>query len=191
MVALDFETTGLDPAADRVISFGAIPLEQGRIRLDRAIHRTANPGVPVPPGVVPIHGIRPVDVARAPAIGAVVPELVAMTAGRTLIVWTGWIEAAFLSVTLGGTTRSWGRRMIDVRRLVVRLDEAVTPGLAPGRSETLGACAARLGVPPEPAHDALADAFITAQLFLVAVSRLEAMSRVGLRRLLRWGRPGG
>ncbi|HXY73241.1 MAG TPA: hypothetical protein VEM41_11915, partial [Actinomycetota bacterium] len=35
-VALDFETTGLNPRVDHVVSFGTVPVRGGRVVLDTA-----------------------------------------------------------------------------------------------------------------------------------------------------------
>jgi len=38
LVALDFETTGLE-VSDQVVSFGAVPIDEGRIDLGEAVYR--------------------------------------------------------------------------------------------------------------------------------------------------------
>lgn len=190
LTALDFETTGLDPRTDGVISFGAVPIEQGRIRLDRGVRRMCDPGIPLRPEVVPIHGIRPADLRGSEPLAAVAPDLAAAVAGRLLVVWTAWVEEAFLDLTLGGGRRRWRRATIDVRGLAVHLDEEEGFAPSPARTGTLEDTARRFGVPLERSHDALADAFVTAQVFVVAAARLEeragGMTAGRLLRLGRW-----
>lgn len=178
-LALDLETTGLDPASDAVLSFGAIPIDAGRVRLDRAAYRVADPGIPIPSETVRIHGIRPADIRTAAPVEVVLSELGVLLDGRIPVVWTAWVEASFLP----GRRRRWLRRMVDVRWLVVRLDER-NGGSSPARRDSLHDTATRLGVPLEDAHHALADAFVTAQLFLLAAARLGGDAR-GLVRLGR------
>ncbi len=182
-VAVDLETTGLDPELDRILSFGTVPVDDGRIRLERSLYRLADPGIPVPAETVTIHGIRPADLESAPPLGDVVEELAAALEGRIPIVWTSWVEASFLARVLGGSPRRWMRRMVDVRWLVVRLDER-SGGSSAARGAGLHETARRFGLPLEDAHHALGDAFVTAQLFLMAATRLGGNAR-GMVRLGR------
>jgi len=185
--ALDFETTGLDVATDAVLSFGAVPIDDGRPHLDASCYRIADPGRPVPDEVVAIHGIRPADVAAAPPLAAVVGELSAAVTGRTLVVWTAWVEAAFLAKTLGGSAGRWRRTMIDVRNLVIRLDDENGLISSPARDASLMETAERMGVPAGVAHDALADAFVTAQVFVVVATRLSVARSLDAGALRRLG----
>ncbi|OGC81899.1 MAG: hypothetical protein A2788_01005 [Candidatus Abawacabacteria bacterium RIFCSPHIGHO2_01_FULL_46_8] len=61
---LDLETTGLKPERDRIIDFAAIKLVDGKevARLSQLI----KPGIPIPPLITVITGIKDEDVASAP-----------------------------------------------------------------------------------------------------------------------------
>jgi DNA polymerase III epsilon subunit-like protein len=61
--------------------------------------------------------------------------------------------------------------MIDVRDMVRDADAVL--GREWDHHESLMTAAERFGVPPEAAHHALADAFVTAQLFLVTRALLD------------------
>ncbi len=171
-IALDLETTGLDPRHDVILSFGAIPIVDGRVRLDWSTYQVMQSNAPIPTEVVRIHQLRPVDVARAASRSQTLAELEALLDSHPLVVWSAWVETSFLAAAYGGRIRSWRRRMIDVRDLVRETD--LRMGREWNSHETLSMAAARFGVPPGTAHHALADAFVTAQLFLVtgAVSPL-------------------
>ena len=67
--ALDFETTGLDPRRDAVVSFGVVPVRRGRVILAESVYREVAPAVPLTATSIVIHGIRPIDLRGAPAIG--------------------------------------------------------------------------------------------------------------------------
>ncbi|HXF37260.1 MAG TPA: 3'-5' exonuclease [Actinomycetota bacterium] len=182
--ALDFETTGLDPARHEVVSFGVVPVERGRVVLAGARYREVRPRGPVRPVSVTIHQLRPVDLAEAPAIEDVRAELAAAIAGRFLLAWSGAVEAGFLAAVFGGSARRWERRIVDVLGLARFLD-AVGGVAPPVGANTLTAAARRLGVPVERPHHALDDALTTAQVFLVVMARLEGVGVVTPRRLRR------
>ncbi|HEY7283106.1 MAG TPA: 3'-5' exonuclease [Actinomycetota bacterium] len=179
LVALDFETTGLDLAADSVISWGTVPLTSGGIELRDAAYQLVAPRRA--PGVesIRVHELRPVDLAGAPVLEAVAPSLHAALGGRFLVAWAAGIERAFLRRMFGGSKRSWRRRTIDVRDVLL----AEAGGEADARRLTLEAACRRYGVPVERTHHAFDDALMTAELFLVLAARLGTTPTV--RRLQR------
>lgn len=70
LCALDFETTGLDPARDEIISFGAVPIDGGRIRVAGAVEGLVRPRRMPGGATVRVHGILPADLAAAPTPSA-------------------------------------------------------------------------------------------------------------------------
>jgi DNA polymerase-3 subunit epsilon len=179
MVALDFETTGLDRERDQVVSFGAVPVREGRVMVGEAVQRLISPTVPASAASMRIHGLLPRDLADAPPLSAVRSELSDVLEGRFILAWFADVEIAFLSRVFPVPARRWIRRTIDVRLLALALEGA---GRAARR--TLSDTAVRYGVPVETPHDALEDALVTAELFLVLASRLEARGRVRMSDLL-------
>ena len=181
--SLDFELTGLDLQRDRIISFGVVPVDGSRIEVGRSVYELVDPGdVEMSPDAVTIHGLRPMDVRGANPAAAARRSLDAALGGRFLITWFAIVEASFLGKLYGTRARTWLRRCIDVRVLVARLlgNE--------GARMTLEQAADRLGVPVASPHHALDDALVTAQLFLVVASRLEAEGIGTARDLVRLGR---
>ena len=63
-VAIDLETTGLDPRRDDVVSIAAVPFVAGRPEPGYVM--LVDPGRPIPPASTRIHGIDDVRVAGAP-----------------------------------------------------------------------------------------------------------------------------
>jgi DNA polymerase-3 subunit epsilon len=188
MVALDFETTGLDPKTDEVISFGAVPIVGGRIRTALAETEVIDPGKAPSQESIRVHQLRPVDVAGGTSKGDGMAALSRVIAEDPIVVWTAWVEAAFLAKSLGGSSRRWLKRIIDVRPMVVHLDERSGLSPSPARNDDLFTTARRFGIPPERGHNALADAFVTAQLLLVVAGRLGQQTLVDLRSLQLLGR---
>jgi DNA polymerase III subunit epsilon len=185
LVALDFETTGLDLDRDEVISFGLIPILGGRIDLSGQLYQEVAPGVEPSRSSIPIHHLRAQDLATAPAMQEVAGAFRGTLSGRFILAWAAEVEIAFLRKVFGGGRRAWRRRTIDVRTLIMAVERpSGDAGRGPGHY-ALSAAATRFGVPVEQAHHALDDAFMTAELFLVAANALEARGRGSIRDLLR------
>jgi DNA polymerase-3 subunit epsilon len=185
--SLDFETTGLNFDTDTIVSFGVVPVSDGRIQMRGSIHQLIDPHVPPTPRSQTIHGLRPQDLRGAPPLPDVLNVLRRALEGRVLLVWFADVEMHFLSSIFGGSGRRWRRRTIDVRNLAIAadglpLDARSQPGYP------LTATAERFGVPVADPHDAFDDALVTAQLFLVLATRLSGGSP-SLRELMRAGRP--
>ena len=184
LASLDFEATGLNFERDRIISLGVVPIEGGRIDIGRAVYELVDPGdVALTGETITIHGLRPVDVQGASSADAARETLRRALAGRFLITWYATVEASFLAKLFGTRPTRWLRRSIDVRRLVVGLLGAEAAGL------TLEQAAARFDVPVASPHHALDDALVTAQLFLVAASKLGTMGAGTPGDLMRVGNP--
>jgi DNA polymerase III subunit epsilon len=185
LVSLDFEATGLDLRRDRIISFGTVPIRRGGVEMADSVYQLVDPeGVSPSPESITVHGLRAVDLHGAPSVQMARASLRRSIDQRFLVTWWAPVEAAFLDVLFGGGRKAWMRRAIDVRDLVLGLE---------GRSAetlTLGQAAERYGVPVASPHNALDDALVTAQLFLVTATKLgrrarsvRDMQRVRPRRL--------
>ena len=67
-LAVDTETTGLDPAKAWMVEIAALPIEGGRLVQTPALHRRLRPGIAIPPDASRIHGIDDRAVADAPTV---------------------------------------------------------------------------------------------------------------------------
>ena len=61
-VAIDTETTGLDPHHDVLVALAAIPFRDGEPHVEDGYTRLVNPGRPIPHAATAIHGIADGDV---------------------------------------------------------------------------------------------------------------------------------
>ncbi|MGH7317996.1 MAG: 3'-5' exonuclease, partial [Candidatus Rokuibacteriota bacterium] len=61
-VAIDTETTGLDPKRDALVAVAVVPFAGGKPRLAARLDRLVNPGRPIPDAARAIHGIGDADV---------------------------------------------------------------------------------------------------------------------------------
>jgi DNA polymerase III subunit epsilon len=182
---LDFETTGLDPRSDDVISFGLVPVSGGRIDLSGARYQEVAPRVEPRHSSIRVHHLRTQDLATAPPMSQVAGAFREGLAGRFILAWAAGVEIAFLRRVFGGFDRTWRSRTIDVRTLIMSLERDSSARTdEPGRY-ALGSAAQRFGVPVEETHHALDDAFMTAELFLIAATRFSATGGASIRELLR------
>jgi DNA polymerase III epsilon subunit family exonuclease len=158
IVCLDLEATGMSSSPDHVIEIGAV-----RFRGSEVIgryHTLLNPGVRLPPMIRRMTGISDRELAAAPRLRQVLPQLRAFIAGAGLLAHGAGYDIAFLGDTLG--VRPGEVEVFD------SLDAArvVCPG-AP--SYSLGALCDLVGLTHPRPHHALEDAEATFRLFLELV----------------------
>jgi len=153
-VALDLETTGLDPVHDRVIELGAVAFDHQTVLA--TLERLVDPGRSVPEAVLRLTGINPALLRGAAPLAQAIGELVALLRGRQAIGHGSTLDVEFL--TAAGAWKA-GDEIIDT------LDVAriLLPGSA---SHSLPALAAELGLEQPRPHRAFDDAGATRQLFL-------------------------
>ena len=170
--AVDFEMTGLDPCTDEIISFGAIPIEGGRVSLQLAASRQVRPSCKIGEASIPVHGIRDIDVASAPTLAASIDPLLEAIAGRVLVFHSAAIDRPLLKRALREKGARLRQPFVDTEvlgRLWLHEREGTLR-----RTLALGDLAAALGIPAEQPHDSLADALTTAQAFIALATHLDA-----------------
>jgi DNA polymerase III subunit epsilon len=86
IAGLDLESTGVDPATDRIVEVAVVvmELETGLTRL--RFERRVNPGQHIPAGAVEVHGISDADVMGAPDFRSLAPGIVTLLSKVDLIV---------------------------------------------------------------------------------------------------------
>ncbi|MFN8527029.1 MAG: helicase C-terminal domain-containing protein [Anaerolineae bacterium] len=95
LVAVDLETTGFDPAAERIIEIGAVRMINGEI-VDE-FSTLINPERPIPPAITTLTGIRNEDVYNAPGIQTVLPQLKGFVGGAPWMAHNISFDASFLN----------------------------------------------------------------------------------------------
>ena len=166
LMALDVETTGLDPARDGIVSIGLVPMSLALVQASASRHWLLKPRVPLGAESVTIHGITDAQVASAPDLDEILAEFLQAIAGRVLVVHCRDIERQFLD---GALRTRIGEQIefpvIDTMELEARLHRGQRPGwwdrLRGRRPEQvsirLAASRARYGLPRYRPHDALTD----------------------------------
>lgn len=171
-VALDLETTGLDPKRDAIIEIGAVRF-QGRQMLER-FHTLVNPQRAIPLRVQQITGIRNADVTTAPPLARVVPELLAFVHSEVaaVVAHNAGFDLSFLQ-TAG----------IQFHRPALDTFELATILLPNQASYNLGELCRTLQIDLPNAHRALGDAAATAHLFMALQQQAAALPPV-LRQMI-------
>lgn len=195
-VVLDTELTGLDAQSDSIISIGALRMTGGVIHFDSAFHRLVTPRTHLKPASVVVHGITPSDTEGLPEIDAVLPEFLAYCGEAVLVGHMVSIDIRHLNREM---MRVLGRPMtnhvVDTFALfsLLRRDEdrRCAFAAAPGSGNDLFSIARRYNIAVTKAHDALGDAFITAQIFQRFLAVLPARGVTTVGDLLRKGAPEG
>lgn len=175
-VALDLETTGLDPRRHGIVSFGLVPFTLERIHMPRALYRVVRPRRELEDRSITIHQITHEEVADAPDLEEVAESLLDAIAGRVVVVHFHLIERRFLDQAF---QRRFGEglqfplvdTMINERRMRrrSRLDPRSWFRRGPG-SLRLADCRTRYHLPEYSPHHALTDAQATAELFQAQVA---------------------
>ena len=168
-LALDLETTGLNPKSDRIVQLAAITMLGPRILESPRLERTVNPGVPVPAVATRIHGLNDKALSGAPSFAAVAPALAELVQSRVLIGQHIAFDLAVLHQEALRAGIAW--------RQPPALDVGLLFGaLEPSASDlSLEAVARRLGVTIEGRHSAFGDAMAAAQIFVRLLTRLREL----------------
>jgi DNA polymerase-3 subunit epsilon len=190
-VVIDTELTSLDIKANRMLSVGAIAMDGPRIRLAEQFYRVVNPGVEVPERTILVHGLRPADVATGEDPAKVVNELAEFIEGAILVGHFIAIDMAALKKEFRGAGKTLGNVAVDTAKVHRWLELKLrTFGEATDdRQEALDlpTVAKHYNVSVGDSHHALADAFVTAQLWQKLLNLLEATGVRTVGQLRRIG----
>lgn len=172
---VDLETTGLDPAKHEIVSFAAVHVDGGRVRLDDVLYRLVRPRRMPRRETIVIHGLRPAELAEAPSLADALPELAEALAGRAMVAHVAAIETGFLRAAFSANGIQLDPPAIDTEAMGAELFRLRGQEEGP-RPYALGRLAALLGLPVHRPHEADGDALTTAQLFLALATHLDELS---------------
>lgn len=165
-VVLDSETTGLNPRTDRIVTIGAVAVQNGEIVLEDSF--SAMLELARNSDAVTVHGVTR-DESRG---GLSEPDALA---GFLDYVRDGVIVGHHIGHDIAtfdaGYQRHWGtsmlNRSLDTMDVTLHLErDGAFAGRPPIRSFTLDSLCAMYGIIPHDRHTAAGDAFLTAQVFL-------------------------
>jgi DNA polymerase-3 subunit epsilon len=169
--ALDLETGGLDPKRDPMLAVGMVPIRAGVIHLGEAYRTLVRPpdGGSIAPHSVAAHQLLWGDVAEAPTVEEVLPEVERRLGDGVLLVHQKAIDVAILRREFKRCGLRWpAPRVVDTVDLLLRVGRQGNPEIS-NDQVPLNLTRARRhhGLPEYQAHDALTDAIATAELFLM------------------------
>jgi len=172
IVAVDMETTGLDPKKDEILSIGLVEIRSQSIRLDTAWHEIIRLDRALPEETVVIHQITDDQKAQGRPLEDVLPELLARLSGKTMLVHFKRIEQGFLDAACH---RLYGAPfvipIIDTLELGQRVFERRNHTIQPNDLRLFN-LRTRYNLPAYKAHNALNDALATAELFLAMAAEM-------------------
>jgi len=192
-VVFDTELSGLNPRRDFIVSIGAIKMTGGTIHPGQEFYRLAKPSGTMTKKSVEIHCLTPDELREESSLEEVLPEFLAFLSDSVLIGHFLYIDLRFLNRAIRDVCRTGLKNpAIDTHNIHEWINEnsAEFKRHYNGMSlkTDLFSVAQRYGITVDFAHNALNDAFITAQLFQRFLYFLESNGVNSLRDLVDIGR---
>lgn len=171
-VALDIETTGLDPNSDAIIEIGAVKFNYSRI--EDEFSTLIHPGRKIPPFITQLTGITDLMVRQSPAIQDVLPELEYFIGDLPILGHNIRFDLSFFrKFHAFGTNEP-----VDTYELASVL-------LPTASRYNLGALAQALNIPLPATHRALDDAHATRAVYMSLLQEAEKLPLHILAEILR------
>jgi len=167
-VVVDCESSGLDPERDCLLSIGAVAVREGRVAHADAFGAVLRQEQASAVPNILVHGIG----AEAQLGGrdpvAALDEFARFVAGAPLVAFHAAFDQALLGRAMAAGARQWKPRWLDLAQLA--------PALYPQRARSctsLDDWLAAFAIGHPARHDAMADAYATAQLLLILLAQAE------------------
>lgn len=194
LVVFDTELTGLDLKRNSIISIGAVRMRGRRVLVGQTFYRLVRPSSDVKREGVLVHGLRPADLVSADGAAEVLCDFLAFAGDAVLVGHFVDLDRSFVDRALK-TSFGVGLKspVIDTVSVYDFLVENVTAfskhhgGIS--LKKDLFSLTEKYGITIEKAHDALYDAYLTAQLLQRFLHFLPSAGVHRVRDLLSVGRP--
>jgi DNA polymerase-3 subunit epsilon len=168
-VALDIETTGLNPSTAQVLSVGWVVLRNGRVALETAESHLVRPSRGVGSSAS-VHGLTDTVVIEGEHWGDVLDQVVWNLQGRVLLVHHAGLDKLLLDRLC---MLRYGARLyvpvVDTLMLELR-NQQRRHHIESRKSLRLSELREHFGLPRYSAHDSLVDAIATAELLIAMVA---------------------
>jgi DNA polymerase-3 subunit epsilon len=182
VIAIDCETTGLNPKKDDIVAMAAIKIRGTRILTSERFEATVCPEVQLTPAAIKIHRLRESDVKSGRPIHDVLPEFLHFIGGRPLVGYYLTFDVAMLNRHV--------RRFIgiDLPNPLIETSSLYYDrkyGDAPPGTQvdlSFATILSDLKLPALDQHDAYADALMTAMIYLTLCDLKERGVRLERRR---------
>lgn len=181
---VDCETSGLDPKHDRLLSVAAIAVAHDRVVPARSYSALLRQDAPSDAGNILVHGIGGEAQLGGRSAQEVLAELAAFIDDAIPVAFHAPFDRAVLARAFAtARVKAPTRRWLDLATLA--------PAFFPDRKATdLDSWLAAFGIECTARHDALSDAYATAQLLLVALAKARREGVATVEALLRLARSG-
>ena len=176
-IVLDTETTGTDPAGDRIVEIGCVEL-LNYIPTGRTFHVYVNPQRPVSQGALAVHGLSDSFLADKPVFPAIAPEFMEFVGDGRLVIHNAAFDVGFLNAELGRC----GHRTFELEKAACTLSLARRKH--PGSPASLDALCSRFGIDNSrrTKHGALLDAEILAEVYIELIGGKQADLGLAINR---------
>ena len=180
IVALDIETTGLDPHSDVIIEIGAVRFSGSRVEGEWTT--LVNPGRPIPSFISQLTGITNEMVRNAPPLKAVLQELVDFVGNAPVLGHNVRFDLSFLQ-----------KQKILLENDVLDTYELASVLMPTASRYNLGALGRQMGVIKSATHRALDDARVTHRIYVHLYEKGEKLPTgliaefVRLSEIFQWG----
>jgi len=181
-VAIDCETTGLDPRRDDIVSVAAVPIHGARILASQRFEATVRPSARMKAEAIKVHRLREGDVAGGRRIEDVLPELIRFIGSRPLVGYYLEFDIAMINRPM---RRLLGIELPNARIEVSGLYYERKYGDAPPRTRVdlrFAAMVADLGLPALDPHDASSDALMAAMMYVCLIDLKQRGVRIPRQR---------
>ncbi|AAB90271.1 exonuclease domain-containing protein [Archaeoglobus fulgidus] len=168
-LSIDLETTGLNQKKDEIIAIGAVPIIGTRILAGESYYRLLRPEK-FKHESMKFHGLDPARLKTAHDFSEIAEEVADLLRGKVLVGYAIELDYGFLKRAL----KREGYKVENKRIDVIDFEKAVCYilGERPVGEMTLDNLAKKYRVEVSYRHNALADAFITAQIFQVQLLKI-------------------
>ncbi|WP_404399347.1 3'-5' exonuclease [Idiomarina seosinensis] len=176
LVAVDFETTGLDAKQHSIVSIAVVPMTLSRIQLAGAQQWMVKPKHELTEESITIHGITHSAIASAPDLETIIEPLLEAVAGKVWVVHYNGVERPFLQAgLLDRLAETLHFPLIDTMEIEARFHrqgQSLWDKLLRRKplSIRLGDSRTRYNLPYYAPHDALTDALACGELFQAQVA---------------------
>ncbi|MGD9679249.1 MAG: PolC-type DNA polymerase III [Vulcanibacillus sp.] len=165
--AIDVETTGFKPhIGDKVLSLGAVILEQGKVNENNTFYELINPNRNIPKVITKLTGIDEQMVINKPSLIEILPDFFTWVGDSILVGHIINFDISFINQCLSHECGSKIKyKNIDTREIITSLYPHFT-------NCSLEEICSSLGISTNNRHNALGDSIMAAKIFEISIKEL-------------------